>query len=1020
MKKNFNRLISVVCLLALLILLVPAGALADGAASFSNVVVCVRFADDTATDAFNYTYTSVGDWTYNNWDLITKMYNGNGGGGTPDTSFKAYMTAISDGKLSVTNYMPQQSLDGNSVSVYTMKKPKSGYSSDTSIVTEVIEAMDSGAIPANFTLNKPDYRESKVLDNLTIIVQSMAPADRGSPLYAHKSNYSDPSKTAKGYSVGSYNIFTTSLLVKMPDADNSPTDKQGVIAHEFIHSLGIYDLYRYSGNGNPVGIWDIMATSGYKLQYPLGYTRHSLGYIGMTEASTAGRYTLDMVQKAGGNRLLRVASPISQNEFFCIEYRVKDNTSDPTKIGFDANIPGTGLVVYRVNTAVTSHANSAGEDYIYVFRKDATSTSGATESLENSAIGPGNALTSYGSTDLSADYTKNTIFYQDGSNSGISITNVAPSSDGESISFDLSFADYSSLSLWDSVPLGFSGEEGSEISLASSGSDIYMAYTAGGSTLIKKYNGTALSSVGSISGLSTPSLAVSAGGALYIGGMDDSGHPASYRYNGSAWVAADSTPNYAGSGGYKLFAYGQKMYGCYIEADSPNRLHIRNVDDKTSVSSSLTGAAFSAPAAAVAGNDIYIAVADVFASGEAKKSALYRLAGGVGELQRVGTLPITGASHSIHASDGAVHGVLGGSAMPLVGFSYDGKSLSSKDLVSAGITSGALAAECCGKEYIAYLTGESLGVYTNGDSGLERLGAEVTKACGDYSMAATDNRIYIAAATSSGSLLLKYKQLSAPPPPPPQPSYSIRLTPPAGYNEAVIYVDGISFAATKSGGDYIADSLPTTAKTATMYKYNASGVPIGMYVWRLSYSGNAFTATPVPQFADLLSYHGFSIRVVAPAGIRIKSGISAATRAALTSSGGLAGYTLVEYGTVAMNYANISSKPMIKGGAGTKSGAAYWYSGGTLNDKIFETVDGRHRFTSVLVGIPEANYRTQFAFRSYIILKAGDGSTITLYGAIVHRSIYEIALAVNAKGEFKNNPKADAFVKGIIAASERG
>ena len=52
-------------------------------------------------------------------------------------------------------------------------------------------------------------------------------------------------------------------------------------------------------------------------------------------------------------------------------------------------------------------------------------------------------------------------------------------------------------------------------------------------------------------------------------------------------------------------------------------------------------------------------------------------------------------------------------------------------------------------------------------------------------------------------------------------------------------------------------------------------------------------------------------------------------------------------------------------------------SNGNMQDVVFEIVDGRYRFTSVLVGIPVEQYKTEFAFRGYAVLEK-NGVQITL------------------------------------------
>ena len=47
-----------------------------------------------------------------------------------------------------------------------------------------------------------------------------------------------------------------------------------------------------------------------------------------------------------------------------------------------------------------------------------------------------------------------------------------------------------------------------------------------------------------------------------------------------------------------------------------------------------------------------------------------------------------------------------------------------------------------------------------------------------------------------------------------------------------------------------------------------------MYVWTLEYKDYAYEVTAQPKLTDLLTYHGFSIRITDKSGIRFKTGIS--------------------------------------------------------------------------------------------------------------------------------------------------
>ena len=190
-----------------------------------------------------------------------------------------------------------------------------------------------------------------------------------------------------------------------------------------------------------------------------------------------------------------------------------------------------------------------------------------------------------------------------------------------------------------------------------------------------------------------------------------------------------------------------------------------------------------------------------------------------------------------------------------------------------------------------------------------------------------------------------------------------------------------------------------------------------MYVWNLSHNGVIYTATPLPGLEDLLTYHGFSIRITGKTGIRFKTGISAELRGRLLS-GGVEGYTLKEYGTLVTSNANLSQYPMIKGGEKIVGGLSYGTNAdGTKQDVIFETVDGRYRFTSVLVGLPVEQYKTEFAFRGYAVLEKG-GVQTTLYGPVVARSIYGLAGQLIQQGTYPEGSEADAFLRKLIGDAD--
>ena len=247
----------------------------------------------------------------------------------------------------------------------------------------------------------------------------------------------------------------------------------------------------------------------------------------------------------------------------------------------------------------------------------------------------------------------------------------------------------------------------------------------------------------------------------------------------------------------------------------------------------------------------------------------------------------------------------------------------------------------------------------------------------------------------------------------------LHLMPPAGYTDTHIYVDGVAYEAQAEEGGLTARLPDAAGKLAVMYFYNEKGIPKGMYVWRLVYEGTACTAAPLPGLQDLFSYHGFSIRVKSPAGIRFKSSIDAALRDALTG-GGVEGYRLTEYGTMSIAASNLEHYPFIKGCEKVRSGRSYWTENGTLNDRITETVDGRHRFASVLTGVPDRQLGSEIAFRAYAVLVNEAGEETLVYGPPVARSIYTVAKQVEAAGEFKEGTGGYTYTQYLIATGAPG
>lgn len=248
----------------------------------------------------------------------------------------------------------------------------------------------------------------------------------------------------------------------------------------------------------------------------------------------------------------------------------------------------------------------------------------------------------------------------------------------------------------------------------------------------------------------------------------------------------------------------------------------------------------------------------------------------------------------------------------------------------------------------------------------------------------------------------------------PDVSYTMVMKKPEGYKKAEVYIDGVLKETKEIDGYLYTELTDGEAATAVMYQYNENNIPVGMKVWELSHNGKRYDVKELSGLTDLLSYHGFSVRITGKSGIRFKTGVSAETRAQLLSDAGIDGYRLKEYGTLVMINDNREQYPMVMGGQKVLSGRSYGINEkGEPEDKIYETVNGRYRYTSVLVGLPVNQYQTDYAFRGYAVLTKGE-KEVTVYGPVMWRSIYTLAQQVLAAGQYKEGSDADVFLRKLI------
>lgn len=992
---------------------------AEAATQVDNLVLMVNFSKD-------------GDNTFQtNFSRYQEMYTGPES--EPNRSLSQYISTISDGQVTVNTYFPQ--VVNNVFLPVTIQGSASDYpdaSAGEQFVQQVITAAQNMS-ELSFPEKLDSMRGDRYIDNLTIIVQVDGNNASGA-FGSRKADWGDNQTLLHGWHVGAYNVLPTNMLRLGTAYDQG----YALASHEFLHTLGAPDLYRTAGeDGDPVGRWwDLMAGPNLTASYPLVYTRSKLGWMQIETLKDSGTYTLWPAEGASGSRAYILKTSRSDSEFFVVEYRKKpENRQD-----YDYYIPESGLIVYRVNNAVDYHTNKEGNNYIYVFRKDTKDPAKAQEDESKATVG-GQYRKSLGSSDLNAHYTSDTIFYSDGSNSGIVIDNVVTKEDG-SVSFDVEFPVLSADSYW--LPKGESinGLSSPAITGDTTGNSLYLAgiVNENGKNQLKIYSLGASDSSWKVMqaaadvdwGSQVDILSVA--GKVYVAYTDASGYLCVLQVS-----AENVQPIYRS----QTAIYPLRMELLYeqdslwISYAAGNTLKLINVwqPDGSLPPLTVSGANISGTKHFFYDNKWYAVYCDYFAQGTDGNGCIAVLQNGY--WQKLYTMDRLGKASSVDAcvAGGRLYlAAANNSNAATAMLTYDGQQwneniltdIQSKDVVRLVVKDRI--------PYVFWTSGNEKtlqAAYLKDDS-WQKLASTIGTDINGFDIFCGDNTLYAVGATTNGIASVKTMKTveGIPDPPVTEPEVgngNVVLALPAGYDSsAKIYIDGVEAASTVWQNDEARRLVAinsivqpgTTAKTAAAYQYNASGIPTGMYVWRLSYNGSCYTATEVPEFENLFSYHGFSVRYTGNTGLRCTFGIDTAKKSQLISGSGLAGYRITEMGTLIMRPDLHAQYPMVYGSNKLGGGKTYGVINGKFSDKVIRRVNGRDQFANVLTKLPPERYNTSYIFRAYAVMEK-DGSSVVIYGPEMSRSMYTVCKQILNRGDFKPGTSGYKFLKNIVDSVEK-
>ena len=193
------------------------------------------------------------------------------------------------------------------------------------------------------------------------------------------------------------------------------------LCHEMYHVLGAPDLYHYNSTGmTPAGPWDLMASGFVHMGAFMKYKYANQNWVTeIPEITQAGTYTLNPITSPENNAF-KIASPNSTSEYFVVEYRRRMGL-------YENNLPGSGLLVYRINPNAGNGNAQGPPDEVYIYRPNGTPTN-------NGTVAQAHFSANVNRTAINDD-TNPSSFLQNGSPGGLNIFNVSAA--GETISFDI-------------------------------------------------------------------------------------------------------------------------------------------------------------------------------------------------------------------------------------------------------------------------------------------------------------------------------------------------------------------------------------------------------------------------------------------------------------------------------------------------------------------------------------------------------------------------------------------------------
>jgi M6 family metalloprotease-like protein len=277
--------------------------------------------------------------------------------GVGNKSMRDYYLEVSYGKFMIS------AGPGGIAGWYTAPKTHDYYGDDSSgrdanveeLIVEAVKAADT----AGFNFAPYDQNGDCYVDVVSIVHQGQGQENSETlgDIWSHFSSIlpytyttNDPCPAGGFISVSEYII--------QPEGRPGWMTTIGVFAHEYGHALGLPDLYDYDYTSHGIGAWSLMASgvgnyttrSGDTPAHLDAWSKYALGWVAPRQVT--GPLVAESIEQAetvADVYQLLSGSPSTGGEYFLVENR--------QKTGFDAALPGAGLLIWHIDESQSPNAN---------------------------------------------------------------------------------------------------------------------------------------------------------------------------------------------------------------------------------------------------------------------------------------------------------------------------------------------------------------------------------------------------------------------------------------------------------------------------------------------------------------------------------------------------------------------------------------------------------------------------------------------------------------------------------------